>query len=78
MPGIETGLTFKVRRQRARIVRAMDRLARGATIPRESAEAGFGSTAAFSCAFRQVTAMTPTTFLGRPQFAVVDAPSVAR
>ena len=62
----ETGLTFKAWRQRARIVHAMDRLARGNEIARVSAETGFASTAAFSCAFRQVTAMTPTTFLSRP------------
>ena len=61
----ETGLTFKAWRQRARIVHAMDRLARGEAIGRVSADAGFASTAAFSCAFRQVTAMTPTTFLDR-------------
>ena len=65
----ETGLTFKAWRQRARIVHAMDRLARGNAIAQVSAEAGFASTAAFSCAFRQVTAMTPTTFLGRPDAA---------
>lgn len=62
----ETGLTFKAWRQRARIVCAMDRLARGNPIGRVSADLGFASTAAFSCAFRQVTAMSPTTFLGRP------------
>ena len=65
----ETGLTFKAWRQRARIVHAMDQLAKGNAIARVSAEAGFASTAAFSCAFRQVTAMTPTTFLGRPATA---------
>ncbi len=65
----ETGLTFKAWRQRARIAHAMDRLARGNAIAQVSAEAGFASTAAFSCAFRQVTAMTPTTFLGRPNTA---------
>lgn len=61
----ETGLTFKAWRQRARIVHAMDRLARGETIARVTASCGFASTAAFSCAFRQVTAMTPTSFLAR-------------
>ena len=69
----ETGLTFKAWRQRARIVHAMDRLARGNAIARVSAESGFASTAAFSCAFRQVTAMTPTTFLGRPDAAAASA-----
>lgn len=66
----DTGLTFKAWRQRARIVHAMDRLARGEPIARVSEDCGFASTAAFSCAFRQVTAMTPTAFLvrsdGRP------------
>lgn len=61
----ETGLTFKAWRQRARIVHAMDRLGRGETIALVSAHSGFASTAAFSCAFRQVTDMTPTAFLGR-------------
>ncbi len=69
----ETGLTFKAWRQRARIVHAMDQLARGSAIARVSAAAGFASTAAFSCAFRQVTAMTPTTFLGRPDAAAAPA-----
>jgi AraC-like DNA-binding protein len=62
----ETGMTFKAWRQRARIVHAMDRLARGEPIARASATCGFSSTAAFSSAFRQVTAMTPTEFLVRP------------
>lgn len=60
---VETGLTLKAWRQRARIVWAMGQLARGETIARVAAEAGFSSTAAFSCAFKQVTAMTPTAFL---------------
>ena len=61
----ETGLTFKAWRQRARIVQAMDRLARGTPIARVATQCGFSSTAAFSCAFRQVTALTPTQFLGQ-------------
>lgn len=59
----ETGLTFKVWRQRARIVQAMDLLSRGKSISLVAAELGFASTASLSCAFRQVTAMTPTAFL---------------
>ena len=62
----ETGLTFKAWRQRARIVRVMDRLAGGDPIARVATDCGFASTAAFSCAFRQVTALTPTTFLTGP------------
>jgi AraC-like DNA-binding protein len=60
----ETGLTFKTWRQRARIVQSMDRLARGEPVARVAVELGFSSTASFSHAFRQVTAMTPTGFLG--------------
>jgi len=60
----ETHLTFKAWRQRARIAHAMDRLARGETITAVAASCGFSSTAAFSHAFRQVTGMTPTRFLG--------------
>lgn len=59
----ETGITLKAWRQRARIVHAMDRLAKGGSIARVAAATGFASTAAFSCAFRQVTDMTPTAFL---------------
>lgn len=61
----ETGLTLKAWRQRARIVRAMEQLARGASSSKVAHDAGFASTAAFSSAFRQVTAMTPTTFMSR-------------
>jgi AraC-like DNA-binding protein len=62
---VETGLTFKAWRQRARIVHAMDRLSRGDPIARVCAACGFANSAAFSAAFRQVTAMTPTAFVGR-------------
>ncbi len=68
----ETGFTFKAWRQRARIVHAMDRLARGNSIAVVSAQTGFASTAAFSSAFRQVTAMTPTAFLGRPNTSMTS------
>ncbi|WP_432354485.1 AraC family transcriptional regulator [Agrobacterium sp. rho-13.3] len=66
---VETGLTLKSWRQRARIVQAMDWLARGNAIADVSAEFGFASTASFSCAFRQVTAMTPTMFIGVPDYS---------
>jgi AraC-like DNA-binding protein len=60
---VETGLTFKAWRQRARIALAIDRLSAGCAISQVAADVGFGSTAAFSFAFRQVTKMTPTAFL---------------
>ncbi|WP_037088367.1 AraC family transcriptional regulator [Neorhizobium vignae] len=63
---METGLTFKSWRQRARIIQAMDRLSRGVAIIRTSSDLGFSSTAAFSSAFRQVTGVTPTIFLALP------------
>lgn len=63
---LETGMTFRAWRQRARIVRTMGQLARGKAVAQVADEAGFASTAAFSCAFRQVTAMTPTAFLSLP------------
>ncbi|WP_110685670.1 AraC family transcriptional regulator [Salinicola aestuarinus] len=61
----ETGLTLKAWRQRARIVRAMQWLAKGETIANVATRVGFSSTAAFSYAFRKVSGMTPTTFLGK-------------
>ena len=70
----ETGLTFKAWRQRARIVRAIDRLSRGEAIARVSAQSGFASAAAFSSAFRQVTAMAPTEFLDRSFASKPDGP----
>lgn len=68
----ETGLTFKAWRQRARIVRAMKKLSDGHGIAATAADTGFASTAAFSCAFRQVTALTPTAFLAQPRKAGTD------
>jgi AraC-like DNA-binding protein len=59
----ETGLTFKVWRQRARIALAIDQLSAGSTISQVAADIGFGSTAAFSFAFRQIMKMSPTAFL---------------
>lgn len=58
----ETGLTLKVWRQRARIVKAMELLSGGDPPAKVARDLGFASTAAFSHAFRQVTAMTPTSF----------------
>lgn len=65
----ETGLTYKAWRQRARIVLAIEQLSRGKAIAEVAVETGFASTAAFSFAFRQVTAMTPTAFLDTSQDA---------
>jgi AraC-like DNA-binding protein len=59
----QTQLTFKVWRQRARIIGAIEMLGRpGQSIKRVATRLGFSSTAAFSFAFRQVTGQTPTEF----------------
>lgn len=63
----ETDLTFKAWRQRARVMAAIAALGTGQTsIKQVSARLGFSSVAAFGHAVRQVTGMTPTAFLGRP------------
>ncbi|WP_296085577.1 helix-turn-helix transcriptional regulator [uncultured Agrobacterium sp.] len=64
---METGMTLKAWRQRARVVRTMEQLARGKAIADVANDAGFSSTAAFSFAFRQVTAATPGSFLCEPK-----------
>jgi AraC-like DNA-binding protein/quercetin dioxygenase-like cupin family protein len=62
----ETQLTFKVWRQRARIIGAIEMLGQPRqSIKRVATRLGFASTAAFSFAFRQVTGQTPTAFLSR-------------
>lgn len=63
----ETGMTLKAWRQRARIVRTMEQLARGKSVAEVASDAGFSSTAAFSFAFKQVAATTPCAFLCGPQ-----------
>ncbi|WP_421481103.1 AraC family transcriptional regulator [Agrobacterium rosae] len=63
----ETGMTLKAWRQRARIVRTMEQLARGKSVAEVASDAGFSSTAAFSFAFKQVAATTPGAFLCGPQ-----------
>lgn len=65
---VETGLTYRAWRQRARIVLAIEQLSKGGAIFQVAADAGFASTAAFCFAFRQVTMMTPTTFLDNAMY----------
>ncbi|MCL4068341.1 helix-turn-helix transcriptional regulator [Pseudomonas sp. GX19020] len=62
----ETGMTLKAWRQRARILWTLTELGRGKPIARAARDAGFASTAAFSHAFRQVMALTPSEFLSLP------------
>jgi len=63
---VETNLTFKEWRQRARIMAAMEAFGGGERlVKRVSVRLGFSSLAAFGHAFRQVTGMTPSAFLAR-------------
>lgn len=58
---LETGLTFKEWRQRARIVAALQMLEGGSgAIKRVALRLGYSSVAAFSHAFREVMGTTPT------------------
>jgi AraC-like DNA-binding protein len=60
---METGLSFKAWRRRARIAFAIEQLSVGRSISQVAADVGFSSAAAFSFAFRQVMKMPPTAFL---------------
>jgi AraC-like DNA-binding protein/mannose-6-phosphate isomerase-like protein (cupin superfamily) len=61
---LETQLSFKSWRQRARIAAAIERLSMEVNLPVKqlAAELGYASVPAFSHAFRQVTGKTPTEF----------------
>lgn len=76
----ETGMSFKAWRQRARIVRSIERLGRGDSVSRVAHAAGFASTSAFSAAFRAVTTLSPRQWiehLGTNQPPPGAAPSAA-
>lgn len=55
----ETGLSFGVWRQRARLVRAMTQLANGASVTAAGLAVGYASTSAFVAAFRRTVGVTP-------------------
>lgn len=57
---IETGLTFKSWRQRARIMAAVAMLSSGRTSKQAAAALGFSSQAAFAAAFRAVMGRSPS------------------
>lgn len=57
---VETGLTFKRWRQRARIMAAVTMLSGGMTPKRTASTLGFSSQAAFAAAFRAVTGRSPS------------------
>ena len=55
----ETGLPFGVWRQRARLLRALQLLAEGATVTAAANAVGYDSTSAFVAAFRRALGTTP-------------------
>ena len=61
---VETQLSFKTWRQRARMLAAIERLSTqaGVSIKHLASELGYASVPAFSQAFRRVTGKTPTEF----------------
>jgi len=62
----EVHMTWGQYLQRARMLRAMEHLARGMTVTETAYEAGYSSIPAFSTAFRKLTDLTPTEY--RAQF----------
>jgi AraC-like DNA-binding protein len=64
---IETSLTFKEWRQRARIMAAVEMLGTGhPSIKQVASHLGFSSTAAFGHAFRQIMGVPPSRMLRKP------------
>ncbi|HJK96007.1 MAG TPA: AraC family transcriptional regulator [Polyangiaceae bacterium LLY-WYZ-14_1] len=63
---VEIHMTFGQYLQQARMIRAMEHLARGMQVTETAFEVGYQSVPAFSTAFRKLTDMTPTEY--RAQF----------
>jgi len=59
----ETGLTLAGWQRRARMLRAIELLGRGASVTTASAEVGYATPSAFVVAFRSETGCTPTEFM---------------
>lgn len=64
---VETGLSFTQWRRLARLLKARNMLARGATVQETAWDTGYESPSAFISAFREAFGVTPTTFRGRPE-----------
>ena len=61
----ETGLPFGVWRQRARLLRALQRLAEGEPVAAAASAVGYESTSAFVAAFRRALGTTPGRYFAR-------------
>jgi AraC-like DNA-binding protein len=64
---LETGITFRSWRQRARIIAAIDGLSSGHPVSVVASRTGFATAAAFTFAFRHVTGVTPNMYQERSQ-----------
>ncbi len=62
----ETGLPFGVWRQRARLLRALQRLAEGEAVAEVASAVGYESTSAFVAAFRRALGTTPGRYFKKP------------
>ena len=59
----ETGLTFAQWRQQLRLIEAMSRLAKGASVATVSSELGYGNSSAFIAMFKKATGQTPQRYI---------------
>jgi AraC-like DNA-binding protein len=56
----ETGLTYTAWRQRARLMRALELLAKGAAVTSVALDLGYDSVSAFIALFKRVLGVTPS------------------
>jgi AraC-like DNA-binding protein len=61
----ETGMSLSAWRQRARLLAAQERLARGEQVTRVAGDVGYDSPSAFSAAFRREHGCSPTDYVAR-------------
>jgi AraC-like DNA-binding protein len=61
----ETGITFSVWRQQARLLGGLERLARGESVLRAALAVGYDSPSAFSAMFRRALGVPPSDYFGR-------------
>jgi AraC-like DNA-binding protein len=73
----ETGLSFGVWRQRARLLRALQLLAEGGSVTAAADAAGYESASAFVAAFRRALGTTPGRYFRRTAPGDADEPEAA-
>lgn len=70
----ETGMSFAAWRQQACLLAALTRLGRGESITQVAIELGYGSTSAFTAAFRRVLGAPPSRYLAGDQHPRAKTP----